>query len=60
MDEAPKSVAEVADLLNVSRPTIRRMIVRGDLQAIHVGPRLLRVPASEVERVLTPSQTSEE
>jgi len=60
MDEAPKSVAQVADLLNVSQPTIRRMISRGDLSAVHVGPRLIRVPASEIERVLTPTESEKE
>ena len=60
MDEAPKRIAEVADELNVSRSTIHRMIDRGDLQAIHLGPRLIRIPTEEVRRVLTPTEGPKE
>jgi len=58
MDEAlkPLRVAEVADRLNVSGSTIRRMIDHGDLEIIHVGPKLVRVPATEVERVLSATE----
>ena len=48
------TVAAVADLLNVSTKTVRRMIMRGDLTAIRVG-RAIRVHPDAVERCLSVS-----
>jgi excisionase family DNA binding protein len=47
---------EAADALRVSLPTLRRLIARGDLQAIRLGElpgASLRVRADELERFLT-------
>jgi excisionase family DNA binding protein len=46
------TVAETAVLIHSSQPTVRRMIRRGDLAAIRVSPRGLRVWASSVEALL--------
>lgn len=62
MDEIQKplrSIADVAQRLNVSRPTVRRMIDRGDLPVVHVGPRLIRVPAEAVEQLAHPQDRKE-
>lgn len=48
------SVATCADLTDCSVKTIRRLIASGELNARRVGPRLLRIPRSEVERVFGP------
>lgn len=42
---------ELAEILRVSDLTIRRMIQRGELRAVRVGPRNLRIPAAELERI---------
>ena len=51
----PLRVSEVAKLLRVSEPTVRRMIDRGQLPIQHVGESI-RVPQGEVERVLTTTE----
>jgi excisionase family DNA binding protein len=44
------TIQQCADLKHVSVKTIRRAITSGDLQAKRLGPRLIRVPASELEK----------
>ena len=53
MNDRPRyyTVRELADVLRVSDLTIRRMIHRGELRAVRVGPRNLRIPAAELERI---------
>ncbi|BDD83623.1 hypothetical protein TPB0596_33860 [Tsukamurella pulmonis] len=43
---------QVAEALGVSESTVRRLIAEGDLKAVRVGKRLLRIPASELDRLL--------
>lgn len=40
-----------ADLLDVSRITIRRWIKRGFLKGYRVGPQQIRIPRSEIARL---------
>lgn len=40
-----------ADLLDVSKITIRRWIKRGYLKAYRVGPVFIRIPRSEISRM---------
>lgn len=40
-----------AELLSVSELTVRRMIKRGHLRAHRVGPKLIRVPRTEISRI---------
>ena len=47
-------VIELAHILNVSQSTVYRMIRRGELKAIKVGP-FLRVRREELERLLRES-----
>lgn len=47
-----QGIAEVAEMLNVSPFTIRRLMDRGHIHSVNVGSRRL-IPVSEVERVLT-------
>lgn len=42
-----------ADLLDVSRITVRRWIKRGFLKAYRVGPQIIRIPRSEIARMRT-------
>lgn len=46
----PFSVATLADYLDVTPDTVRRMIRRGDLPAYRVGGKLLRIRAEDVEQ----------
>lgn len=52
--EAPRflTVAEVADLLRVSKMTVYRMVHSGDIPAVRVG-RSFRVPQAAVEELLS-------
>lgn len=45
------TVAEVADMMRVSRMTVYRMVHSGDLPAIRFG-RSFRVPESAVQRAM--------
>jgi excisionase family DNA binding protein len=49
---------EVADELRYSERSIRRLIDDGHLRALQLGPRrALRIPRSEIERLLEPKGT---
>lgn len=45
----------LAAMLDVSIETVSRRIKMGDIKAIKVGNRLVRIPRSEVERLLSPN-----
>ena len=47
------SIAEAATRLRVSRDTIRRRIARGDLPAIRVSRRIVRISAPALHRYET-------
>ncbi len=51
--EAPRflTVAEVAELIRVSKMTVYRMVHSGDIPAVRVG-RSFRVPQAAVEELL--------
>ncbi|MCK6080971.1 helix-turn-helix domain-containing protein [Microbacterium sp. EYE_5] len=44
------SIADAATALGISRDTVRRMISRGEARAERVGPRLIRVDLSSIQR----------
>ena len=48
------SVGEVATELHVTERFIRRLIADGELQAVRVGSRLVRVRRTDVEAMLRP------
>lgn len=48
------TVAEVAERLRVNRQTVRNWIARGQLGAVRVGTRRVRVPQAELDRFLAP------
>ncbi|WP_150307171.1 helix-turn-helix domain-containing protein [Planctomonas psychrotolerans] len=50
------TVAEVADMMRVSKMTVYRMVHSGDLPAIRFG-RSFRVPESAVAAAIEPSST---
>lgn len=45
---------EAAERCGVHYRTVRRWIADGKLPAVRVGPKLLKVNASDLERVLSP------
>jgi excisionase family DNA binding protein len=51
------TVADVAALLKLNQQTIRNMIDRGDLPAIKVGARRVRIRRTDLERFLEQGQT---
>jgi excisionase family DNA binding protein len=51
-------LAEAAEQLSLHPRTVRRMIARGKLAAVRVGPRLLRVRAADVEALGKPLPTA--
>jgi excisionase family DNA binding protein len=46
--ERLRSVREVCDLLGVSRPTVQRLVTRGELPVVKLGDRSLFRPADIV------------
>jgi len=48
------SVGEVADELHVTDRFVRRLIADGELPAVRVGYRIVRVRRSDLEHVLHP------
>lgn len=53
-NQAPRflTVAEVADLIRVSKMTVYRMVHAGEIPAVRVG-RSFRVPQAAVEELLS-------
>ncbi len=45
-------VIEVAQLLALSRHSLYRAVLFGRVRAVRMGPRSLRIPAEEVERLM--------
>ena len=58
MDETFLTVADIADQLRLNQQTVRNWIDRGELAAIRVGPRRVRVRASELERFISASSSA--
>ena len=52
------TVAEIAELLRVNPQTVRNWIDRGELQAVRVGARRVRVRQSDLDRFLAAGATS--
>lgn len=48
------SVRDAAESLGVTEKTIRNWIAAGHIKADRVGPRLIRIPSSELARIGTP------
>lgn len=48
------TVAEAADELHVTERFVRKMIALGDLDAVEVGTRLVRIRRSSLEALLRP------
>lgn len=46
------SLAEAADALAVSTKTVRRYIAAGDLDAVRLGRRTIRIKAESIERLI--------
>lgn len=48
------SVAEAADDLHVTERFIRKLIANGDLRAVKIGSRLVRIRRDDLERLIHP------
>lgn len=46
------SLDDVAGVLGVSRRTIERMVTRGEIPIVRVGPRAIRVRAEDVQEFI--------
>jgi excisionase family DNA binding protein len=51
MEQRLLTPKEVADRLRVSHDTVSRMIKRGELPAIRLSQRIVRIPVPAVERL---------
>jgi excisionase family DNA binding protein len=65
MDDPFFTVAEVAALLKLNQQTVRNMVDRGELRAVRVGQRRVRIRRSELDRFLagadaSPSESADE
>ena len=52
MSEKLLTVREVAELLHITQATVRSWVLKRKIASYRVGGRAVRVPASEVDRVL--------
>lgn len=52
-----ESIAQAADRTGISTRTLRRRIVDGTLPAYRGGPRIIRLDAQEVDRLMVPVGT---
>ena len=52
------TVAQAADRLSVSEKSIRRWIASGDLEAVRVGRKVLRLDPDDVDRLAVRVPTS--
>jgi len=59
MDEDLLKRQDVADRLGLSLCTVGRLIARGDLRAVKVGVRGVRIPASAYAEYLERIQTAD-
>lgn len=48
------SINQAAEFYGCSTKTIRRMVSRGQLQAVRVGSSMIRIDAAEIEAQLRP------
>lgn len=55
---AYESIASAADRTGVSTRTLRRRIADGSLRAYRLGPRIIRLDASEVDQLMVPVPTA--
>jgi excisionase family DNA binding protein len=60
MPEELLAVAEVAELLKLNQRTVRNMIDRGDLGAVRVGQRRLRIRQSQLDASLAAGEMTPE
>ena len=45
------SISATADVLNISRPTVYKMIETGQLKAIRITDRVVRIKKSDIEQI---------
>jgi excisionase family DNA binding protein len=57
MDDAYLTVFEVAELLRLNQQTVRNMIDRGELSAVRVGPRRVRIRQSDLDAFIAHSSS---
>ena len=60
MEDEFLTVAEIADMLKLNQQTIRNWIDAGDLAAVRLGARRVRVRRSELERFIAAGETAPE
>jgi excisionase family DNA binding protein len=58
MDSPYLDVYEIAELLRVDQQTVRNWIVRGELPAIRVGGRRVRIRQDDLDAFLAASEFS--
>jgi excisionase family DNA binding protein len=50
---------EVAERLRVNQQTVRNWIDRGELDALRIGPRRIRIPSGELDRFIAESSAGQ-
>jgi excisionase family DNA binding protein len=58
MPEAFLTVADIADLLKLNQQTVRNWIDRGELPAVRLGSRRVRVKQSDLTRFIEAGETA--
>jgi excisionase family DNA binding protein len=52
------TIIEAADELKVSDRSLRALIVAGEVRALRLGKRIVRIPRSEIERLANAGQSN--
>ena len=52
MSEILHTIAKVAEILNVSKGTVRNLIRRRDLVPVRLADRIVRIPQSEIDNYI--------
>ena len=54
------TLQETACALGISMPTVRRRVADGSIKVVRIGPRVIRVSASELARLMGETATTAE
>ena len=53
------TIEQTAQRLGCSKNTVRAVIRKGDLPAVRIGPRMVRVRETDLEQILQPYETGQ-
>lgn len=55
-DQDAYTIAQAAERLHVSKETVRQMVLNGELAAVRLRKRIVRIPVTAIEEILAPER----